>query len=229
MPRMLLRLFVFTAGIIVLAPASWARGQLVCDEAASWAAKETGVPLVVLQALTRAETGRIETGDPWPWTVNLAGKGYWFASESEAQQFAGAQIDGGATNIDIGCFQLNYHWHSKAFLSVEAMFNPLANARYAAGFLSEKYNATGKWPAAAGAYHSGKPDLADTYALRFSAILASLEAAGDAGFGSQAQQAGPYRARRVNSFPLLMAGQPGGQGSLVPRTDGTGALFAQIP
>ena len=54
--------------------------SLICSQAAAYAAQETGVPVSVLQAISLTETGRNRSGEmhPWPWTVNMEGKGVWF-------------------------------------------------------------------------------------------------------------------------------------------------------
>ncbi len=56
-----------------------------CDRAAQRAALSHGVPLDVLRAISRVETGRALDGQlaPWPWTINVEGKGFWFDSEQE--------------------------------------------------------------------------------------------------------------------------------------------------
>src|SRR6056297_2407601 len=56
-----------------------AGGAAVCDAAAAEAARRSGVPVAVLRAITRTETGRPGRSggglDPWPWTVNMEGIG----------------------------------------------------------------------------------------------------------------------------------------------------------
>src|SRR3546814_16620059 len=41
----------------------------------------------------------------------------------------------GIRNIDVGCLQVNLHYHPDAFASRETAFDPEANAAYAAAFL----------------------------------------------------------------------------------------------
>src|SRR5690606_11949553 len=61
----------------------------ICDSAAQRVALESGVPLSVLRAITRVETGRAAGNgvQPWPWTVNMEGKGVWFDTEDEARAY----------------------------------------------------------------------------------------------------------------------------------------------
>jgi hypothetical protein len=184
----------------------------LCDAAAREAADATGVPEDVLLALTRTETGRSAGGTlrPWPWAINQAGDGMWFATEDEMLDHIGGLIDAGITNFDVGCFQLNYRWHGAAFASMADMSDPGQNARYAARYIADKFAIAGDWGQAAAAYHSATPEYAARYLVRFQEIYAGLGLATPA-------PAAPARTRdRPNLFPLLVAGRSGGGGSLVP-------------
>ena len=153
-----------------------ASARTSCDTAAMRASRETGVPLSVLKAVTRVETGRVRDGRlvPWPWTVNMQGTGRWFATRAAARNYVNFNLERGARSFDIGCFQINYLWHGAAFESIDDMFDPLQNARYAATFLLGLKAELGDWSRAAGAYHSRTPVRARTYRRRFEHILASL-------------------------------------------------------
>lgn len=157
-------------------PARAARGPdaALCVAAADRAARARGVPSAVLRALTLTETGRRIDGrfEPWPWTVNIEGEGRWFASPAEALAWIERERARGTRSFDVGCFQLNHIWHGDAFPSVAAMFDPEANADYAARFLKGLHGETGDWTAAAGLYHSRTPQFRDRYAARFAEILA---------------------------------------------------------
>ncbi|EEW26581.1 lysozyme family protein [Rhodobacter ferrooxidans] len=231
------------AGLAVLwsfAPVASAIGSIpqppdLCELAARDAAAQTGVPLVVLQAIALAETGRPDPGAggqlrPWPWTINEGGAGHWFDSFEQALAHATEARDLGVSNMDIGCFQLNHRWHSQAFPSLEAMFDPQENALYAARFLRDLFDKSGDWSVAAGAYHSNTPEYADRYRARFDAILA--------GFGSQdiqlpqdlaAPQTFAELVPRQNNFPLLKVGARGIGASIVPQVAGGQSLFAEQP
>jgi len=151
-------------------------GATICEAASFAAAQEMGIPADVMLAISLTETGRRRAGRlrPWPWTVNMEGAGHWFETPDEALEFATTRYDEGARSFDVGCFQLNYRWHGMHFTSIQAMFDPMTNARYAARFLSDLYAETGSWSAAAGAYHSRTPSYATRYTARFDSIRASL-------------------------------------------------------
>ncbi|MEX0970423.1 MAG: transglycosylase SLT domain-containing protein [Paracoccaceae bacterium] len=151
-------------------------GASICEAASFAAAQERGIPPDVMLAITLTETGRRRGGAlrPWPWTVNMQGAGHWFDTSDEALNYATTRYEAGARSFDVGCFQLNHRWHGMHFTSIEAMFNPMINARYAARFLSDLYDELGSWSAAAGAYHSRTPSYASRYTARFDEIRARL-------------------------------------------------------
>ena len=194
----------------------------LCDAAAQTAATESGVPADILLAITRAETGRRNNGvfRPWPWAINDNGQGYWFSNQDEALKAASDRMAVGDDNFDIGCFQINTHWHGQSFTSLADMFDPTQNARYAAAFLTELSHETGDWDKAIAAYHSRTPELAGPYLDRVTALRGLTPT--PAAPGVQTAAATPDR---PNLFPLLKAGARGATGSLVPMQDGLGPLF----
>ena len=202
---------MYLAGMFLMFPFSVSAAVpagSACDQAAAEASVQSGVPLAVLMALSRAETGRLQGGQmqPWPWTVNVEGTGAWFPSEPEALAHVRQHLEEGRRSIDIGCFQINHRWHADQFPSLDAMFAPVENASYAAHFLSELYARTGDWTEAAGLYHSGTPELAARYKVRFTQISAELDA------GSLRM----VSAARQNDYPLLRAGGERALASLTP-------------
>jgi len=207
----------------------------ICEVAADTAARRTGVPVAVLKAISLTETGRKSDGKfaPWPWTVNMEGKGEWFDTRAQAEEFAGRNFRRGARSFDVGCFQLNYKWHGRGFSSIEEMFDPTANAVYAAKFLRDLYIEKGNWPDAAGAYHSRTPEFSSRYRKRFNRILARLEsrpveASSPTVTGSNdvvIPARGSRTGQTINSFPLLQSGSStmASLGSLMPASAGIGA------
>ena len=216
--------------IVALLPALPGYGatepSALCLAAAADAAQQEGVPYNVLLALTLVETGQRRDGEfrPWPWTVNEGGEGQWFATKAEAETHAQAALDQGATNVDLGCFQLNYRWHAENFGSLEEMLDPGMNAAYAARFLAQLYADTGSWSDAAAAYHSRTPEYAAIYRDKFDGVLAALDGGGGDG-GGPALVAAAEPVERVNRFPLLIGGRGGTNGSLVPASQGAVRLI----
>ncbi len=204
----------------------------ICERAAATVARESGVPVAVLRAITLTETGRYRNGTtrPWPWTVNMEGKGVWFETADDARAYAYEHYKRGARSFDVGCFQLNYKWHHEGFSSLEEMFDPIAGGRYAADFLNRLYAEKGDWTKAAGAYHSRTPEHADRYIGHFAEHLANvadapLPAPLDPILATGTSETGETAIpSRVNTFPLLKAGAGSRTpGSLVPleHTDAT--------
>lgn len=213
-----MRVFRTLSLMLVLAPQLVIADVNACDRAASKAALKTGVPVEVLLALTRTETGRRKDGriQPWPWTVNMEGKGHWFSDEQSARAFVFKHFKAGARSFDVGCFQVNYKWHGAAFASIESMFDPTENAIYAAKFIQSLKTPSASWEDAAGAYHSKTPVYAQKYRTRFGKILAALPS----------QDKLPGGAVLENGFPLLTQGRGSSRmGSLFVIEDGARKPF----
>lgn len=137
----------------------------LCRGAAIAAADRHGIPREVMLAITQVETRTKRGGrsGPWPWTVNVAGKGAWFDSRAAALVHAQRALAAGQKSFDVGCFQLNYRWHGEHFASIDAMFEPASSGDYAARFLKELYAEAGNWITASGHYHSRTPVHASRY------------------------------------------------------------------
>lgn len=207
------------------AQASSSETSLICDEAARFAAKAHAVPLSVLRAVTRTETGRGRGGqlEPWPWTVNMQGIGKWFASRDAAKSYVFRHFKAGARSFDVGCFQINYKWHHKAFRSMDDMFDPVQNATYAASFLAQLKAELGSWDAAVGAYHSRTDALAERYLKRYQTIHAALPDA--------VPVPAPFLSQRASLFGsgAASADQHRRFGSLVPADAQARPLFQGTP
>lgn len=187
-----------------------------CLTAARIAASESGVPLSVMMAITKVETGRGKSADPWPWAINREGKGHWFKTREKALEFARQSRADGRPSFDLGCFQVNYRWHGENFATLEQMIDPLENARYAAKFLSDLRNEMPTWSHAAGAYHSRTDHLARAYRARFDKIRDTIS--DDTPLEYAALPASdPVQPPRQNYYPLLQQREgTRSPGSLVP-------------
>jgi hypothetical protein len=180
--RALLRAMLLTGGVWAaswVGPAASARETALsaqpetCDLWASVAAAEHGVPERLMHAITLVETRSRMSGrtGSWPWTVNVDGTGHWFATRARAETFVLSRLAEGVTNIDIGCFQLNHHWHGEAFATPGDMLDPARNARYAARFLAALHRELNDWTRATAAYHSRTPAHGAAYVARIAAAL----------------------------------------------------------
>jgi len=133
-----------------------------CHKYIEEAARKTGVLPEILWAVAKTESN-FGTG-PWPWTVNLRGKGYYFPDKLSAKRFLLSLPKGSRYQTDIGCMQLNWGYHGAAFSKLPQMLNPRLNVIYAAYYLKELYEETGKWAKAVAAYHSRKWVRGGSYA-----------------------------------------------------------------
>jgi hypothetical protein len=166
-PLALLALLALLLGLLpVPAPAGTDPTEL-CRAAIARAEQEASIPAGLLQAIGRVESGRRnpETNrvGPWPWTINAEGRGHFFPDRAAAVAAVRELQGRGVRVIDVGCMQVNLHFHPRAFQTLEEAFDPWANARYAARFLTELHAARNDWMAAAGHYHSHTPELAEAY------------------------------------------------------------------
>jgi hypothetical protein len=199
-----------------------AQERMLCDQAARVAAREYGIPQKIMEAIARTESGVTVDGAfvPWPWTINVEGRGVRFTSQREALAYFKQHYGQGARNIDLGCFQINHRWHGAEFESVQSMLDPKTNARYAARFLKELHGEFGDWTRAAGAFHSRNEEFSTKYLARFVPILRALNNGTDPGLQVAENE-------RENAFPLLTGTSHGSaMGSLFPTAAGSrGSLF----
>ena len=165
----------------------------LCQSAIQAAEAAAGLPPRLLASIGAVESGRLDPGTgrvtPWPWTINVGGAGSYFATKAEAVAAVERARAAGQRSIDVGCMQVNLLHHPAAFASLNHAFDPQANAAYAAGFLRRLQGQTGTWPAAAAAYHSQTPGVADGYARR---VMAAWPLANQYG-GKAAAPAPPGR------------------------------------
>ena len=125
----------------------------VCEREMIGAAARHGVPLGMLYAVGLTETGR---GDSLhPYALNIEGRATYDSHRTDAvRRFESARA-AGVKLIDVGCMQVNYHFHAQHFASAAQMFEPAANVDYAARFLKELKAREGTWTRAVARYHAG--------------------------------------------------------------------------
>jgi hypothetical protein len=144
-----------------------------CLQAIRKAEKERRMPGRLLIAIGVTESGREIGGrlTVWPWTVNAEGQGRYFADKQSAIAHVQALRKRGVSSIDVGCMQVNLHWHPKAFPDLESAFDPVANVGYAADMLKEFHGDLRNWTRSVKHYHSRTPDKGDAYFNRVAANL----------------------------------------------------------
>tara|TARA_B100000686_G_C16743171_1_gene947851 strand:+ start:538 stop:1107 length:570 start_codon:yes stop_codon:yes gene_type:complete len=127
------------------------------------------IPDGILTSIGNVEAGRVMTGGKiviWPWTVNHNGKSLFFNNKQQYLTFlSNHRIK---ENIDIGCMQISWKWHSNQFVSIFEMGEPQKNVHYAARYLRKLYGETQSWIKAVKFYHSRKKSKNEKYFQRFS-------------------------------------------------------------
>jgi len=156
------------------------------------AARAHGVPLGVLYAVGLSETGH--KGFLHPYSLNIDGRSVRAGNLREAiAQFREAKSKG-AKFIDIGCMQVNHHFHGEHFAGVEAMFDPARNVDYAARFLKELRTREGSWTMAIARYNAG-PNNTVAQRRYICSVIGSLAASG---FGAWTDRARAYCGERTS-------------------------------
>ncbi|GAB2182790.1 transglycosylase SLT domain-containing protein [Roseibium sp. LAB1] len=171
---------IFSA-LAVNVPAA-AETQNVCEREMISAARKYNVPLGVLYAVGLTETGR--RNSLYPYALNIEGKSVFPPSRQAAKQDVIDAQQHGKKLIDIGCMQINHHYHGDQFRSVDQMLEPRANVQYAARFLKDLRRRQGSWTMAVARYHAG-PNNDPAQKRYVCTVIRNMVASG---FGNWTQQ-----------------------------------------
>ncbi len=150
-----------------------------CMQAIHKVSPKYKVPKDILTAVALTETGTKQGGKlaPYPWAINVEGKGFLFPSKAKAIAAVEKYLAEGKTSIDIGCMQLNWYWHGKKFgNSLHKAFDPLTNITVGAQYIREHFNTYKNWDRAVGRYHSGTAKFAQQYHKKFASNLRIAQA-----------------------------------------------------
>ena len=137
-----------------------------------------GVPSEVLYSVALQESGTRLRGQlvPWPWTLNVAGAGYRFATRSDAcNALLHAIQTAGPHRVDVGLGQTNIGANGHRYSSPCEGLDPYKNLSVTAQILAEHKAKGCDWITAAGRYHrpaGGKP--AARYRLAFAKHLSRV-------------------------------------------------------
>lgn len=157
-------LVILTAGMTAPALATptdtaiYGANSTVCRQAIGQTERALRLPIGIMQAISLAESGRWDKTSrshfAWPWTVMAHGKGRFYPSKAAAIAAVRKLQAAGLKNIDVGCMQVNLKYHPKAFKNLEEAFDPVINARYAAGLFAKLRKANRSILKAVAHYHS---------------------------------------------------------------------------
>ncbi|MDO9428527.1 MAG: transglycosylase SLT domain-containing protein [Methylobacterium sp.] len=147
----------------------------VCEREMASAATKHGVPLGVLYAVGLTESGN--RGSLQPYAMNIAGKAYFGTNAADVLARLAEAQRGGVKLVDLGCMQINHHYHRAKFASLEGMIDPAQNVEYATRFLKELKAREGSWTLAVARYHAGPNNnpAQKTYVCR---VIANMVASG---------------------------------------------------
>ncbi len=164
-----MRIIIWSVVFILLAleiPASNAASVIAkapehaetCSKAVTAAEREQRLPKRLLTAVSLTESGHWHKEKQemiaWPWTVYAEGRGRYLPSKSAAIEEVKSLQAKGVKNIDVGCMQVNLHYHPEAFEDLDAALDPRQNTQYAAKLLKSLREESRSWNIAIAHYHS---------------------------------------------------------------------------
>jgi soluble lytic murein transglycosylase-like protein len=176
------RLAIAAAGLLAfISDAAAVDANNVCEREMLRSAQLAEVPVAVLYAVALTETG--QRGALHAYAMNIEGRPKFNATFEEARNAFDAARHAGARLIDIGCMQVNHHYHGKNFARLDDMFDPRKNVDYAAKFLRNLRASEGSWTAAVARYHAG-PGNVPAQKSYVCAVIGNMVASG---FGAWTQ------------------------------------------
>ncbi len=114
-------------------------------------------------------------GRPWPWTLNVAGRGLFFATREEAHAAINRLLAHQRCDFDVGLMQVNWCYHGKRFASPWEALAPVTNIRVAEDILTENLQRSGSAMKAVAWYHSANPECGGPYFSRFMKHVATFQ------------------------------------------------------
>lgn len=156
-----------------------------CEREILAAAAKYDIPAGILYSVGLTETGR--KGSLQPYAMNIEGKAFFGHDRQDALQAFEAARGRGAKLIDLGCMQINHHFHGDQFASPAEMFDPRKNVEYAAAFLSRLHARHETWTMAVARYHAG-PNNDPAQKRYVCRVIANLVATGYGSWTRNAKQ-----------------------------------------
>lgn len=151
------------------------RGGWACASAtAPFELMHKSVDPKVLAGIALNESGF--NGRAWPWTLNIAGRGFFFKTREDAYRVVMSLIAGGRSDFDVGIMQVNWGYHARRFASPWDALAPATSIRVAEAILNENYSKTHSVAKAIAYYHSANPVPGQAYLARFARYLNQIQA-----------------------------------------------------
>ena len=153
------------------------RGGWACARAETpFVLMHTSVDPKVLAGIALNETAY--HGRAWPWTLNVAGRGYYFRSRQDAYGAMRALLAAGRCDFDVGIIQIHWCAHRQRFASPWDALAPATNIHVAEAILNENYSRTHSVAKAIAYYHSANPVPGSAYLARFVRHINQINQAG---------------------------------------------------
>jgi hypothetical protein len=150
------------------------RGGWACSSAqAPFNAMHTSVDPKILAGIALNESAY--NGRAWPWTLNVAGRGFYFRTRDDAYRAIRLLLADGRCDFDVGIMQINWCYHAKRFASPWDALAPATNIHAAEDILNENYRKTHSAVKAVAFYHSANPEPGREYLDRFVQHLSQLD------------------------------------------------------
>jgi len=146
-----------------------------CEAEILRASQRHGVPEAILYAVGLTETG--QRGSLHPNALNIAGRAVFARTRQDALTEFEQARQAGIRLIDLGCMQINHHYHAEHFATVDAMLDPRLNVDYAARFLAQLKTRHETWSMAVARYHAG-PDNDPAQKRYICRVVANMVATG---------------------------------------------------
>ena len=121
------------------------------------AAQEVDVPPDLTRAIAHVES------EGWPWSLNVAGRSYFYESKAEAVA-AAREAEASGRSFDVGAMQVNNWWLKRYGISLEAAFDPAANILFGSWILKQELDRADDTWTAVGRYHSPNANRGQRYA-----------------------------------------------------------------
>lgn len=166
--------FIFSLACSVF-PSSASAAANICEAEILRASARHNVPAGILYAVGLAETG--QKGSLQAFALNIDGRAVFASSALEAEREFSKARHNGAKLIDLGCMQINHHYHADQFASLRQMLDPRFNVDYAARFLARLKQRHSTWAMAVARYHAG-PDNDPAQRRYVCRVIANLAATG---------------------------------------------------
>lgn len=143
-------------------------------------AAANGIPDALLYAVALTESGKsLGTSNairPWPWTLNVAGRGYYFETRRDAWRALTDWLEAGRRSIDVGLMQVNWRYHESRLGTAWQALDPHHNLQVGAAILTTCFTNTHDWMESVGCYHApSDPDRAARYRRRVVSRLRQIE------------------------------------------------------